>query len=152
TEVTLSGQIVAFNGGQPIPGVAIDAGGVTATSDGNGVFTLTLPSGSLAQRVVLTAPQILSRTVFLMRSTRSLTLDVIKTDDGMFDAAYYRQLVRNELESTAGLQPVRRWTRAPSFYIKTVDEAGSAVDPQYLGMAESDIRLAVPLYTGGRFE
>src|SRR5262245_51559211 len=54
TEVTLSGQIVAFNGGQPIPGVAIDAGGVTTTSDGNGGFTVTLPSGSLAQRVVLT--------------------------------------------------------------------------------------------------
>jgi hypothetical protein len=149
---TVSGQVVSINGGAPISGIAVDAGGVTATSDGQGMFTVTLPTGSTAERVSLTAPQILSRTVFLMRTTRHLTLDVIRTDDGAFDAGYYREFVRNELESTTGPHPVRRWTRSSSFYIKTVDEAGGAVDAQFLDMAEGNIRLVVPLYTGGRFD
>jgi hypothetical protein len=77
---------------------------------------------------------------------------VIRTDDGAFDAGYFREFVRNKLESTTGLQPVRRGTRAPSFYIRTIDEAGAAVDPQFLSQAESDIKLSVPLYTAGRFD
>lgn len=93
----------------------------------------------------------LSRTVFLTRTTRSLSLDVIRTDDGGFDQVYYRQFVRNELDTT-GLEPIRRWTRSPAFYIKTVNEAGVLVDPQNLDMAEANIRLSVPLYTAGRFD
>jgi len=152
TTVTLSGQVVSLNGEAPIGGVAVDADGVMATSDPQGLFNVTLPVVGPAGRVTLTAPQILTRTVFLTRSTRTVKFDVIRTDDGAFDAGYFREFVRNELESTAGLQPVRRWTRAPSFYIKTIDEAGAVVDPQYLSLAESDIRLSVPLYTAGRFD
>jgi hypothetical protein len=59
----------------------------------------------------LATPQIPTRTVFLIRSTRSLKFDVIRTDDGAFDAGYFREFVRNKLESTTGLQPVRRGTR-----------------------------------------
>jgi len=149
---TLTGQVVSLNGGAPIAGVAVDANGVAATSDSQGMFTVTIPTGVAAERFVLTAPQILSRTVFVARTTRTLRLDAIRTDDGGFDAAYYRQLVRNGFESTTGLQPLRRWTRSPSFYLKTVDEAGVPMDPQLVDMVEADIRLSVSLFTGGQFD
>jgi hypothetical protein len=148
----ISGQIVAVNGGTPIGGLAVDANGVTATSDAQGMFSVTVPTGSSAERIVITGPQILSRTVFLARGPRNVTLDAIRTDDGAFEAGYYRQLVRNELESTAGLEPIRRWTRSPSFYIKTVNEAGTPMDPALLEMAENEIRISVSLFTGGQFD
>ena len=152
TTATLTGQVVSLNGGAPVGGVSIDANGVAATSDGQGTFTVTIPAGSTAERVVLTAPQILSRTVFVARTTRTLRLDVIRTDDGGFDAKYYRQLVRNEFDGTTGLQPLRRWTQSPSFYLKTVDEAGVTMDPQLVDMVEADIRLSVSAFTGGQFD
>jgi hypothetical protein len=149
---TLGGQVVSLNGGAPISGIAVDANGVTATSDSQGMFSLTIPTGASAERIVLTAPQILSRTVFVARTTRTLKLDVIRTDDGGFDAAYYRKLVRNELGTTTGLQPIRRWTRSPSFYLRTVDEKGITVDPAILDGIEADIRLVVPMFTAAQFD
>ena len=66
--------------------------------------------------------------------------------------AYYRQIVRNELESTTGLQPIRRWTRSPSFYIKTINEAGASVESSILDAVEADIRLVVPIYSAGQLD
>lgn len=152
TTATITGQVVSRNGGAPIGGKAVDANGVTATSDGQGVFSVTIPSSGTAERLVMTAPQILSRTVFVARTTRTLVFDVIRTDDGGFDPAYYRQLVRNELGSTAGLQPIRRWTRSPSFYLRTVDENGAPVRDAILDGIEADIRLVVPIFTAGQFD
>jgi hypothetical protein len=152
TTAALTVQVVSLNGGAPVSGVAADANGVTATSDGQGTFSVTIPAGTTPERIVLTSPQILSRTVFVSRTTRTLRLDVIRTDDGGFDAKYYRQLVRNEFDSTTGLQALRRWTQSPSFYLKTVDEAGVTMDPQLVDMVEADIRLSVSAFTGGQFD
>lgn len=149
---TVSGQIVAINGGMPLSGLSIDASGVAATSDAQGMFNVTIPTGQTAERFVITGPQILSRTAFVARGPRAVALDAIRIDDGTFNAAYYRQIVRNELESTTGLQPLRRWTRAPLIYLKTVDEAGVPIDPALLEMTESNIRNTVPLLTGRRYE
>jgi hypothetical protein len=147
----VSGQVVSLNGGGPIAGVSIDADGVAATSDALGMFFLTTPGGPSNGRVVLTAPQILSRTVFVAASTGGLRLDAIRVDEGGFDPEYYRQLVRNALDSTSGLQPIRRWTRPPSFYLRTVDDAGTPVDPAMLDAVEADIRLVVPIFSAGQF-
>jgi len=152
TVATITGQLVSVNGGPPISGATIKATSVTTTTDSQGLFALTIAAGPSAEPVTVTGPEILSRTVYLVRSTHSVTLDAIRTDDGGFDPAYYRQLVRNELESTTGLQPIRRWTRAPSFYIKTVNEAGVPVDPQYLDMVENSIRQSIVLFTGRHFD
>lgn len=152
TTAAMTVQVVSLNGGAPVSGVAADANGVTATSDGQGMFSVTIPAGTTPERIVLTSPQILSRTVFVSRTTRTLKLDVIRTDDGGFDAKYYRQLVRNELGSTTGLLAIRRWTRSPSFYLRTVDEKGANVDPAILDGIEADIRLVVPMFTANQFD
>jgi hypothetical protein len=31
--------------------------------------------------------------------------------------SYYRELVRNQFDEPEKLQPIRRWTKAPNFYI-----------------------------------
>ena len=79
TTATLTGQVVSLNGGAPIGGIAVDANGVAATSDGQGMFTVTIPASGGPERFVLTAPQILSRTVFVSRTTHNLRLDVIRS-------------------------------------------------------------------------
>ena len=58
TTATITGQVVSLNGGAPLGGIAVDANGVTATSDSQGMFSVTIPAGASAERLVLTAPQI----------------------------------------------------------------------------------------------
>ena len=59
--------------------------------------------------------------------------------------------MRNGFEAPAVLQPLRRWTQAPNFYLRTVDDAGTALDATTLNVTEGAIREAVPLWTAGTF-
>ena len=52
---------------------------------------------------------------------------------GGFDLNFYRQLVRNTDDAPDKLEPLRRWTRTRSIYLKTVDEAGELIDGATLG-------------------
>lgn len=63
---------------------------------------------------------------------------------------FYRHLVRNGLEEPGVLQPLRRWTRTPSIYLKTVDEAGQAIDGTTLNTVETTTIEAIPRWTSGR--
>ena len=47
------------------------------------------------------------------------------------------------------LQPLRRWTRTPNIYLKTVDEAGEAIHPPTLDIIEAALKAAVPKWTSG---
>jgi hypothetical protein len=62
---------------------------------------------------------------------------------GGFDLKFYWQFVRNGLDSTA-LQPIRRWTRNPSVYLRTVDEAGAPIDAETLDATERMLTETVP--------
>ena len=50
-----------------------------------------------------------------------------------------------------GLEPLRRWTVNPSFYMKVTDEAGVTMDGKTLNNTEQVIRAFVPQWTGGKF-
>jgi hypothetical protein len=64
----------------------------------------------------------------------------------------YRQLVRNGFEAPGDLEPIRRWTNAPKFYINTSMPIGLKVLEGDLVRIEDGIRSAVPSFTGGRFQ
>ena len=49
------------------------------------------------------------------------------------------------------LEPLRRWTRAPQVYIRTVDDTGRAILPEVLQQVVAITSAAVPQYTSGRF-
>jgi hypothetical protein len=46
---------------------------------------------------------------------------------------------------------VFRWTTAPSFYVKTVDQNGRAIEPEVMVRVLDAIRQAVPAFTAGHY-
>jgi Matrixin len=69
-----------------------------------------------------------------------------------FSMDFYRQFVRDTYDKSAGSPwPVLRWTSAPSFYVRTVDQNGKAVEPEVLAVTLDALRRAVPAYTAGHY-
>lgn len=150
TTAILSGHLTATNGGQPLSGESISLGSASVTTDASGAFSSTLPFGSL--RVSVSGPGVFPRSLMAsLNANRDLPLDVIAIGGG-FDATFYRQFVRNTFDAPAGMEPLRRWTRAPTIYLKTVDEAGVSLDAATLNATEQALRETVPLWTAGAFD
>src|SRR5262245_18251258 len=95
TTATVSGQVIATNGGQALGSVAISIGPHTVTSDADGAFSFVFPLFQGNQRVTLVGAGIVPRiATAAVNATRTLPLDAISLSGG-FDQAFYRQLVRN---------------------------------------------------------
>jgi hypothetical protein len=125
----LTGRVTATNNGRPLDEITVTFGGQTARTDLMGAFRLEWPGNMppMVGAATLTGHQVVSRSTRLsVSSSRDVALDVISLDG--FNLDYYRQLVRNGYESPNALRPLRRWTRAPMIYLKTVDERGEAID------------------------
>jgi hypothetical protein len=146
---TLTGHVTATNGGQPLGGLVVDLGSQTTGTDVTGGFALSnLASGS--HRLSLTGSTIVSRSLLVaVGSTRDVSVDAISLSG--FDLGFYRQFVRNGLDSPAALEPLRRWTTNPNLYLKTVDEAGAPIPGPTLDMVEATARAVVPIWTSERF-
>lgn len=150
TTITTTGHVTATNGGQPLAGVSVDlAGRGATTTDGAGVFRIVSTSGGSA-RLMLSGSGILARSVLLaLASTRDVAVDAVALISP-FDAAFYRELIRDAFETPGDIQPLRRWTRTPSIYLKTVDEAGEAIHGPTLDLIEATVKDAVPQWTSGK--
>jgi hypothetical protein len=148
TTITLTGHVTATNGGQSLAGVQAVLGASSSLTDGTGEFRAELlPTASL--RLALTGSGIVPRTLTVATAaSRAIAVNAIALG-GSFDLAFYRQLVRNGFEAPATLQPLRRWTRTPAFYLKTEDEAGRVIDAYTLAQVEATVRDAVPQWTAG---
>jgi hypothetical protein len=151
---TLSGTLTATNGGQPLSG-SIDVNGTKADASG-GAFSFTLPT---TMRGLLTLSisgggLIDRRTYFAGGNSRTVIVDAIADGNGNgngFDLNFYREIVRNGFEAPSNLQPLRRWTRAPQVYLKTIDESGAPIDAKTLDTTERAIVESVPVWTAGQF-
>lgn len=64
------------------------------------------------------------------------------------EIGFYRQIGCNAFDGP--LQPVRRWMVAPRLYIRTVDEAGAAVDAVTLETVQNAMIAMAPTLTAGR--
>jgi hypothetical protein len=148
--ITTVGHVVATNGGQPLPGLAVDLAGNGATvTDAAGIFRYSTTGGSAA-RLTLNGGSILPRSVVLaLNATRDVAIDAVALT-GAFDAAFYREFVRNAIEAPEDVQALRRWTHTPSIHLKTVDEAGEAIDAATLDLIEATAKEAVPQWTSGK--
>ena len=105
----------------------------------------------ITSRLTLEGDTIVARSlVAAVNQTRTLDIDAI-AQDGRFDLKFYRDFVRDNLDSPDVLRPLRRWTAPPQIYLRTIDDTSRAVDSQTLALTESVIRDSVPLFTGGRF-
>jgi hypothetical protein len=80
----------------------------------------------------------------------SVTLDLIR-DAAPFSLEFYRQLVRGTYDQEDAPFDVLRWTRAPKFYIKTVDQNKSAISSDVIAGVREAISRAVPAFTDGQY-
>ena len=148
--LTLSGTVTATNGQHPLAGATVEAAATSATTDGAGRYSLSLPAGTTSPRFTISGPGLLTRTgSFSNGGSRTVDLDAFALNG--FDEAYFRAVARNGYEQPGSLQPLRRWTRAPMIYIRTVDDTGRAILPEVLQQVASIASSVVPQYTGGRF-
>jgi len=147
---TFAGTLTATNGGEPIAGATVTAGNVTSVSDGHGAYSLAFPAGALPSGFTITGTGLVPRSGFFSSSgSRTVDLDAFRLDS--FDQEYFRAIARNGFEEPARLQPLRRWTRAPMVYIRTVDDAGRAILSEVLHQVAAIASTAIPLYSRGRF-
>jgi hypothetical protein len=147
---TINGSLSATNGGQPVAGAQVSVGTIASTTDASGRFSLTLPAGTGSQRFTIAGSTLLTRTGFLgPGGSRAIDLDAFALTN--FDQAYFRAIARNGYEQPNDLQPLRRWTRAPMLYIRTVDDTGQAILAEVLQQVVSLASAVIPQYSHGRF-
>ncbi len=148
--LTLSGTVTATNGGHPLAGVTVEAAATSSTTDSSGRYSVSLSPGTQGARFTITGLGLLTRNGFFSSGgSRTVDLEAFALDG--FDHGYFCAIARNGYEQPASLQPVRRWTRAPMFYIRTVDDTGRSILPEVLQQVVSIASSAVPQYTNGRF-
>jgi hypothetical protein len=151
--VEVSGRVVATLTGEGLGGVSIDMSGVQATTDPTGLFGLVwdLSTRPPFGRTTLTGPGILARGLTIGAVTsRAITIDAIRLD-GAFDLDYYRKLVRDTADAPDVVRSLRRWTRPPRIYLKTVDERDRPIDEATLRSTEAALADEAMAWTGGQF-
>lgn len=69
-----------------------------------------------------------------------------------FSLDFFRKLVRNGYEEPELLEPIRRWTSNPSFYLNAHNpRTGAKLVTSEIDMIESTVRKVIPQITGGQF-
>ena len=79
----------------------------------------------------------------------NVTLDMIR-NAGPFSMDFYQQFVRDMYDKSDGAPwPLLRWTTAPSFYVRTLDQNFRPIEQKVLAITLDAIRRAVPAFTAG---
>ena len=157
TTWSTSGQVVAAGTTQGIAGATLTPGwGLTAvTTDAQGNYQL----GDIASPpsnpypVTISAPGAITHDVWVNWASGArtgVTLDLIR-DAAPFNMDFYRKFVRGTYDQRGAPWPVMRWTTQPSFYVKTTDQNGRAIEPEVMVRVLDAIRQAVPAFTAGHF-
>lgn len=143
---TITGHVTATNGGQALGGLTTLLAGHSSTTDGAGTFSVqTTPASSAA--LLLSGSGIVPRSLNLAALTsHDVAIGAIALG-GSFDLTFYRELVRNGFEG--GNEPLRRWTAAPRIYLRTIDDAGRAVNATVLASTAGTLQASVAPWTAG---
>jgi hypothetical protein len=153
---SIGGRITDAVSGQGVAGATLSFTGASDVStDGSGAWRLE-GSGRAPTATVLAvkiaAPGFYERDTRIQwrtggRSDADLSL---LPDRPPFSLEFFRALARNSLESET-LEPIRRWTSNPNFYLNAVNPKNQQRLPDSeIGAIERAVRDAVPQLTGGR--
>ena len=152
-----AGQIVATGTSQGVGGAVVTPGWSLAavTADGQGNYQL----GDVANPpntpypVTVAASGFVSHDMWITWAKGPRTgvnLDVIR-NSAPFSMDFYKQFVRGAFDQDGAPWPVLRWTTAPSFYVKTTDQNGRAIEPEVMTRVLDGIRAGVQAYSAGRY-
>lgn len=145
------GRAIATVTSEPIANATVVLGNLTTVSDANGAFRFQWRDEVSVSRLELSSPEIVPRSLVVsVGASRTFTVDAIRLGSG-FDLDYYRRFARHGLEQPGNPTALRRWTRAPRVYLKTVDESGQPVDAETLRQTEVALTADASAWTGGRF-
>lgn len=72
-------------------------------------------------------------------------------DQLQFNLTFWNEFVHNAYDAPGALQPLRRWTVPPMIYLKTVDEAGVAMDEPTLSTITAAFQSVALTWGGGQF-
>ena len=155
---TATGQITATGTTQSVGGATLTPGwsglaAVTADAQGNYQLGDVANPPSTPYPVTISSPGMLNHDVWITWAlgTRSgVNLDLIR-NAAPFSMDFYRQFARGTYDELADGAPfaIQRLTTAPSFYVKTTDQNGRAIEPEVLTRVYDAIRAAVPAFSGG---
>jgi hypothetical protein len=152
----LAGAVVDTLSGAGISGATLTFSGrpaITTSADGGWELTGT---GTVNARLPVTieAPGYVARQTgvsWTPAGRRDIRLDLI-ADRAPFALSFYRELVRNGFERPDALEPVRRWTKPPNFYVNTHNpRTGQPLAPSEVALIQDVIRDTIPQLTGGQF-
>ena len=153
-----AGRVTTFGTGQGVGGATLtpgwSLGAVVADADGNFSLGDVANPPSTPYPVNVSGAGMVPRDTFFSWSPSARTgVDVtLIRNAAPFSMEFYRQFVRDTYDNSDGAPwPVLRWTSAPSFYVRTIDSTGRAVEPEVLTVTLDAIRRAVPAYTGGTY-
>lgn len=150
-----AGRVTASGTRATVAGASLSFGGSAPTlSAADGIFRYasdTVPA-TTPYRVDITAAGHVDRSLWLnfARERTNLQFDLLPLS-APFSLDFYRQFVRNASEQTE-LAPLRRLTRSPSIYVRTIDNFGREVDPATVSAVTNTIRAAVGEYSGGQLQ
>jgi hypothetical protein len=150
----LSGTVVDTASGAPVGGASLDFGAQgTVTANGSGNWELrgtTSPGARLAVRVSAAGYVTRETSITWQSGGRTgVNVDVI-AERAPFTLQFYREFVRNGMEEPGNLQPLRRWTANPNFYVNTFNpKTGKPLEPFEIDLVLRALREAVPQLTGG---
>jgi hypothetical protein len=151
--VVLTGRLTSTVLGVPLAGATLNLEGRLTTTSADGSFRYEFIPGTITAAPILTigGPNLLERSLrLLLFTSQDVAVDAISVNEG-FDLAYYRRLVRDDLDSPGVLRTLRRWNQAPRLYVRTVDEAGLPIDPVTLNTVVAAFGDDASSWTGGRF-
>ena len=123
----------------PVPSRVTLTGTITDTVTGAQVGSFSQEVDRLPVVLPVSAAGFLTRQAWIM--TVQPTVDLIPETG--FDLTFYRQLVRGALDGR--MEPIRRWTQAPSIYLQT-----AGLSPATVAALEHAARTAVYEFSGRR--
>jgi hypothetical protein len=155
-EWRLSGTVVDTLSGEAVSGATLSfSGGASIAATGNGAWMLEGTGTSSNPTVTVAAPGYVTRETTVRWSSggrADVRLDLI-ADRSPFTLTFFRQFVRNGFEEPDSLKAIRRWTRAPNFYVDARNpQTQQPLTSSEVASIQNAIRQAVPQVTGGQFE
>lgn len=156
TSWSIGGTITDAITGQGVAGAVLAFTGFpSVTTDAAGNWQLTGSGGSPGASVLastIKAPGFHDRETRIEWKTggRSDVALSLLPERSPFSLSFFRQLVRNGHEEPDELEPIRRWTSNPNFYLNAQNPRTNAkLTPSEIQMIESTIRSVIPQVTGG---
>ena len=142
--------------GAPISGASVAFAKLsTVTSNAAGEWTMTGTGPvDVSQPLKVSAPGYITHDTHVRwQSDGRANLDILLFRDGApYSLAFYRDMVRNAFEAPDHLEPLRRWTVQPNFYIDTFNpKTSQPIDAAELALVINAVQQSVPQLTGGSF-